>query len=30
MAQPVLVVVDDEDASLRALAHELESRYGGD
>src|SRR5215472_2806862 len=28
MAKPVLVVVDDEDASLRALARELESRYG--
>ena len=28
MAQPVLVVVDDEDASLRALAGELASRYG--
>src|SRR5512135_2032066 len=28
MAQPVLVVVDDEEASLRALAHELQSRYG--
>jgi len=28
MAQPVLVVVDDEDASLRALAGELGSRYG--
>src|SRR5262247_1490062 len=28
MAKPVLVVVDDEDASLRALTLELESRYG--
>src|SRR5262249_30532053 len=28
MAEPVLVVVDDEDASLRALTLELESRYG--
>src|SRR6516225_122848 len=28
MAKPVLVVVDDEDASLQALALELESRYG--
>jgi thioredoxin reductase (NADPH) len=28
MAKPVLVVVDDEDASLQALAGELESRYG--
>jgi len=28
MAKPVLVVVDDEEASLRALAAELESRYG--
>jgi thioredoxin reductase (NADPH) len=28
MAEPVLVVVDDEDASLQALARELESRYG--
>src|SRR5215468_6290203 len=28
MAKPVLVVVDDEDASLQALARELESRYG--
>jgi thioredoxin reductase (NADPH) len=28
VAKPVLVVVDDEDASLRALARELESRYG--
>jgi thioredoxin reductase (NADPH) len=28
MGQPVLVVVDDEDASLRALAGELASRYG--
>jgi len=28
MAKPVIVVVDDEDASLAALAHELESRYG--
>lgn len=27
MAKPVLVVVDDEDASLRALTLELESRY---
>ena len=30
MAQPVLLVVDDEDGSLRALARELESRYGTD
>jgi thioredoxin reductase (NADPH) len=28
MARPVVVVVDDEDASRRALARELESRYG--
>jgi len=28
MAKPVLVVVDDEDASLQALGLELESRYG--
>jgi thioredoxin reductase (NADPH) len=28
VAKPVLVVVDDEDASLRALTGELESRYG--
>jgi thioredoxin reductase (NADPH) len=28
MAKPVLVVVDDEGASLQALALELESRYG--
>ena len=28
MAKPVLVVVDDEDTSLQALAGELESRYG--
>src|SRR5499433_1613578 len=28
MAKPVLVVVDDEDTSLQALARELESRYG--
>jgi len=28
MAKPVLVVVDGEDTSLRALARELESRYG--
>jgi thioredoxin reductase (NADPH) len=28
MAKPVLVVVDDEDASLQVLAGELESRYG--
>src|SRR5215469_2063717 len=28
MAKPVLVVVDDEHASLQALARELESRYG--
>ena len=30
MAQPVLVVVDDEDASLQVLARELEARYGAD
>ena len=30
VAQPVLLVVDDEDGSLRALARELESRYGTD
>ena len=28
MAKPVLVVVDDDDASLQALTAELESRYG--
>jgi thioredoxin reductase (NADPH) len=28
MAKPVLVIVDDEDASRQALARELESRYG--
>jgi thioredoxin reductase (NADPH) len=28
MAKPVLVVVDDDDASLRLLTRELESRYG--
>src|SRR5215470_2113140 len=28
MAKPVLVVVDDEDTSLRALTREMESRYG--
>lgn len=28
MAKPVLVVVDDEDASLRMLARELHQRYG--
>ena len=28
MAKPVLVVVDDEEVSRRALAEELESRYG--
>src|SRR6516164_3066197 len=28
MAKPVLVVVDDEDTSLQALAGELEARYG--
>jgi thioredoxin reductase (NADPH) len=28
MAKPVIVVVDDEDDSLAALARELESRYG--
>ncbi|MFI5080174.1 MAG: FAD-dependent oxidoreductase [Streptosporangiales bacterium] len=28
MATPVIVVVDDEDDSLAALTHELESRYG--
>jgi thioredoxin reductase (NADPH) len=28
MAKPVLVVVDDDDASRQALAGELESRYG--
>jgi len=27
MAKPVLVVVDDDDASLQALTAELESRY---
>jgi len=30
MARPVVVVVDDEDASRWALARELESRYGAD
>ena len=30
MARPVVVVVDDEDASRQALARELESRYGAD
>jgi hypothetical protein len=28
MAKPVLVVVDDDDASLQALTAELDSRYG--
>ena len=28
MAKPVIAVVDDEDDSLAALVHELESRYG--
>jgi thioredoxin reductase (NADPH) len=28
MAKPLLVIVDDEDASRQALARELESRYG--
>ena len=28
MAKPVLVVVEDEDASRQALTEELESRYG--
>jgi thioredoxin reductase (NADPH) len=28
MAEPVLVVVDDEDASLQVLARELHQRYG--
>jgi CheY-like chemotaxis protein len=28
MAEPVIVVVDDEEASLRSLAGELKSRYG--
>ena len=28
MTKPVLVVVDDDDASLQALTRELESRYG--
>jgi hypothetical protein len=28
MARPVVVVVDDEDASRQALARELERRYG--
>jgi thioredoxin reductase (NADPH) len=28
MAKPVLVVVDDDDASRQALGRELESRYG--
>jgi len=30
MEKPVLVVVDDEETSLRALTRELESRYGAD
>jgi hypothetical protein len=30
MARPVVVVVDDEDASRWALARELEGRYGAD
>jgi len=28
MAKPVLVLVDDEDASRQALTREMESRYG--
>ena len=28
MAKPVLVLVDDEDASRQELTRELESRYG--
>jgi thioredoxin reductase (NADPH) len=28
MAKPVLVVVDDEEASRQALVRELEARYG--
>ena len=28
MAKPVLVLVDDEDASRQALTRELEARYG--
>jgi hypothetical protein len=28
MARPVVVVVDDEDASRQALAGELDGRYG--
>ncbi len=28
MAKPVIVVIDDEDASLQTLTHEMESRYG--
>ena len=28
VARPVVVVVDDEDASRQALARELEGRYG--
>jgi thioredoxin reductase (NADPH) len=28
MARPVVVVVDDEDASRKALEQELEARYG--
>jgi hypothetical protein len=28
MAKPVLVIVDDDDASLRGLTVELDSRYG--
>ncbi len=30
MARPVVVVVDDEDASRQALARELDGRYGAD
>jgi len=29
MAKPVIVVVDDKEASRRTLTEELESRYGG-
>lgn len=29
-ARPVVVVVDDEDASRQGLARELEGRYGAD